>query len=119
MQTDQPGPRWHRDLTRWYRNDRLRKTVEKTNLIETISGATRGPGTYQAVFDGKDNAGKVLEPATYTLCLEVAREHGTYQIIRKKIDIGDKAIEKTELEGNVEMGDVSFTYVPPTAQKIQ
>ncbi|MEM7559228.1 MAG: DUF2271 domain-containing protein [Planctomycetota bacterium] len=119
MQTDQPGPRWHRDLTRWYRNDRLRKTVEKTNLIETISGATRGPGTYQAVFDGKDNAGKVLEPATYTLCLEVAREHGTYQIIRKKIDIGEKAIEKTELEGNVEMGDVSFSYVPPTTKKIQ
>src|SRR6056297_2259913 len=22
-QTEQPGPRWHRDLTRWYRNNRM------------------------------------------------------------------------------------------------
>ncbi|HBL44974.1 MAG TPA: hypothetical protein DDZ90_16445, partial [Planctomycetaceae bacterium] len=37
MQTKQPGPRWHRDLTRWYRNDRFRKLAEDKELIGTIS----------------------------------------------------------------------------------
>ncbi|HCO26668.1 MAG TPA: hypothetical protein DIT97_27990, partial [Gimesia maris] len=41
MQTKQPGPRWHRDLTRWYRNDRFRKLAENKELIGTISAATR------------------------------------------------------------------------------
>lgn len=112
MQTEQPGPRWHRDLTRWYRNDRLRQVVEESELIGTISGATRGPGNYDAYFDGTDNAGKPLKPGQYTLCLEVAREHGTYQLIREKIEWGDKPITKKELKGNVEMDKVSYRFVP-------
>ncbi|MEM7010752.1 MAG: DUF2271 domain-containing protein [Verrucomicrobiota bacterium] len=88
MQTERPGPRWHRDLTRWYRNDRTRKPVEKSDLIGVISGATRGPGKYEARFHGNDNAGDPLPEGKYTLCLEVAREHGTYQIIRESVMLG-------------------------------
>lgn len=112
MQTEQPGPRWHRDLTRWYRNDRLRQVVEETELIGTISGATRGPGNYDAYFDGTDNAGKPLKPGTYTLCLEVAREHGSYQLIREKIEWGEKPIAKKDLKENAEMDKISYRYVP-------
>ena len=111
LQTEQPGPRWHRDLTRWYTNDRTRKLVEKKDLIGTISSATRGPGDYSAEFDGTDNLGKKLPDGTYTLCLEVAREHGTYQIIREPIELnGDKAIAKTDLKPNVEVSKVSYWY---------
>ena len=112
MQTDQPGPRWHRDLTRWYRNDRLRQVVEDTKLIGTISSATRGPGEYQARFDGTDNDGKRLPSGKYTLCIEAAREHGTYQIIRKAIDLGDQPIKATKLKGNVEVSSASFAFTP-------
>ncbi|WP_158545410.1 DUF2271 domain-containing protein [Bremerella cremea] len=112
MQTEQPGPRWHRDLTRWYRNDRLRQVVEETELIGTISSATRGPGKYDAYFDGTDNAGKPLKPGKYTLCLEVAREHGTYQLIREAIQWGDEPIAPKKLKGNVELDDVSYHFVP-------
>lgn len=115
MQTEQPGPRWHRDLTRWYRNDRMRKTVEKSDLIETISGATRGPGEYQALFDGTDNLGKQLPEGKYTLCLEVAREHGTYQIIREPLELTGEAIAEKKLKGNVEMSKVSFQFIPPNS----
>lgn len=112
MMTEQPGPRWHRDLTRWYRNDRLRKIVEDKELIGTISGATRGPGQYDAHFDGTDNLGKPLPPGKYTLCIETAREHGTYQIIRKSIELGSKPVNEQKLKGNVEVDEVSFKYIP-------
>lgn len=112
MQTDQPGPRWHRDLTRWYRNDRLRQVVEDTQLIGTISSATRGPGEYQARFDGTDNDGKRLPSGKYTLCIEAAREHGTYQIIRQTMDLGDQPIKATKLKGNVEVSSASFAFTP-------
>lgn len=119
MQTEQPGPRWHRDLTRWYRNNRMRKAVEKSKLIGTISGATRGAGEYQAAFDGTDNSGKKLPEGVYTLCLEVAREHGTYQLIREKVNLSGAAIKKTELKGNVEMGKVAYQFIPVTSSKVQ
>lgn len=112
LQAEQPGPRWHRDLTRWYRNDRMRKVVEKTNMIGTISGATRGPGEYQARFDGTDNEGNKLENGKYTLCLEVAREHGTYQIIREQIALDGNPIAKKSLKSNIELSSVNIEYVP-------
>lgn len=116
MQTEQPGPRWHRDLTRWYRNDRLRKTVEDVELIGTISGATRGPGEYKAHFEGTDNLDLPLAKGKYTLCLEVAREHGTYQIIREPFEWGDKPIAEKKLKGNVEIGAMSYRFVPLPAE---
>lgn len=116
MQTEQPGPRWHRDLTRWYRNDRLRKTVEDVELIGTISGATRGPGEYKAHFDGTDNLDLPLAKGKYTLCLEVAREHGTYQIIREPFEWGDQPIAEKKLDGNVEIGAMSYRFVPMPAE---
>lgn len=112
MQTAPPGPRWHRDLTRWYRNDRLRKLAEKKEMIGTISGATRGPGKYRARFDGTDNLGKPLPHGKYTLYIEAAREHGTYQIIRKTLELGNKPISKQSLKDNVEISETSFEYIP-------
>ncbi|WP_158261292.1 MULTISPECIES: DUF2271 domain-containing protein [Pirellulaceae] len=119
LQKEQPGPRWHRDLTRWYRNDRLRRSVEDLDLIETISGATRGPGEYKAHFDGTDNLDLPLAKGKYTLCLEVAREHGTYQLIRETIQWGDKPIAEKKLKGNVEVGAMSYRFVPqPSTDKV-
>lgn len=112
LQTEQPGPRWHRDLTRWYRNDRMRKIVEKTNLVDGISGATRGPGDYETHFDGTDNTGKPLPSGIYTLCLEAARENGTYKIIRKRVELAGAPIEKTNLKGNIEIPSAAFEYRP-------
>jgi len=112
MQTEQPGPRWHRDLTRWYRNDRMRKIVEKTDLVDGISGATRGPGDYETHFDGTDNQGEPLPPGKYTLCLEAARENGTYKIIRKPIEWGSQPIAKTDLKGNLEIPQAAFEFRP-------
>lgn len=116
MQTKDPGPRWHRDLLRWYRQDGVRKLADGKALIGTISGATRGPGKYTAVFDGLDDNGKPLPAGKYTLFLEVAREHGTYQLIRQQVTLGDKPVAATDLKSNVEVKSASFEYRTPKAQ---
>ncbi|WP_254509090.1 DUF2271 domain-containing protein [Anatilimnocola floriformis] len=111
MTTKAPGPRWHRDLLRWYKQDNVRKLADdKTNLIDTIASASRGPGEYKAVFDGLDDSGKALKPGKYTLFVEVAREHGTYQIIRQPLELGTKPIETTQMKSNVEVKSASFEY---------
>jgi hypothetical protein len=109
LQTSQPGPRWHRDLTRWYRNDRMRAIAEGTELIDAISGPTRGPGDYECHFDGTDQLGKPLPPGSYTLCIEAAREHGTYKIIREKFDWG-KPFERKDLAGNTEISQAALRF---------
>jgi thiamine biosynthesis lipoprotein len=113
LMTKGNGSRWHRDLLRWYKQDNVRKLADSTDLIGTISSATRGPGEYKAVFDGKDDSGKPLKPGKYTLLIEVAREHGTYQIIRQPLELGSKPIEKTDLKSNVEIKSASYEYRAP------
>lgn len=105
----QPGPRWHPELKRWYRDDQTRQLADDTSLIDTISRATRPPGKYSVTWDGKDDHGKPLGPGTYTICIEAAREHGTYQIIRKTITIADKPLAE-DLKGNVEIKSASIEY---------
>lgn len=109
LMTRQPGPRWHADLKRWYRDDQARRRTDATNLIDTISRPTRPPGKYTVTWDGKDDRGKPLGPGTYTVCIEAAREHGTYQIIRKDITVADRPFAE-DLKGNVEIKSASIEY---------
>ena len=117
MQTRQPGPRWHRDLIRWYRNDRARKLADGKDLIGTISSATRGPGEYKAVFDGKDDSGKPLPAGKYTLYIEAAREHGTYQLVRHELQLGRDPIGETKLKNNAEIKSASVEYRVPEVRE--
>jgi thiamine biosynthesis lipoprotein ApbE len=109
LTTRQPGPRWHGDLKRWYRADQVRRRGDDTNLIDTISRATRQPGKYTVTWDGKDDHGKPLGPGTYAVCIEAAREHGTYQLIRKEITIADRPFAE-DLKGNLEIRSASIEY---------
>jgi thiamine biosynthesis lipoprotein len=109
LMTRQPGPRWHRDLKQWFHDDQLRLANDTTNLIDSISRATRPPGKYSVTWDGKDDHGKPLGPGAYTVCIEAAREHGTYQIIRKEVTIGDKPFTEV-LKGNAEIKSASIEY---------
>ncbi|MEM7199650.1 MAG: DUF2271 domain-containing protein [Planctomycetota bacterium] len=71
------GRRWLRDLKTWYRLHR-----NDPELIDTVSRATRRPGEYELVWDGKSNDHADLPAQDYVLCLEIAREHGTHQLMR-------------------------------------
>lgn len=109
VQSTGPGPKWIPDLRRWYKSDRLRGLAEDTDLVETVSEATRKPGKYTVVWDGTDDNGKLTPPGKYTFYIEAAREHGTYQLIKKEITIGDKAFEE-KFEDNVELKNAHIEY---------
>jgi len=97
------------DLKSWYRNDRLRRQTEGTEILDSISSATRAPGRYTLTWDGKDNTGRLVKAGTYTVYIEAAREHGTYQIIRQEMDFSGVA-RKVDLPGNVEVASASLDY---------
>lgn len=103
------GLRWLSDLKRWYREDKARKQADDTDLVATISRATRAPGQYQVLWDGKDDQGQPVKQGRYTLCIEAARERGTYQIIRKPLTLADQPLAE-ELKGNVEIKSAALEY---------
>jgi thiamine biosynthesis lipoprotein ApbE len=111
VQATEHGARWHPDLRRWYRGDQARRLVDDTDLIATIARPTRAPGKYDVIWDGKDDQGKPVARGEYTLSIEAAREHGTYQIIRQAIQLDDRPFAK-ELKGNIEIKTASVECRP-------
>ena len=109
------GPfQWLPDLKRWYRADQDRKQVEKKDLIFTIARPTRPPGKYKVIWDGKDSQGKPVANGEYTILIDAAREHGTYQNLRKVVKLGDKPFTE-QLEGGVEIKSATIEYRHKTA----
>ena len=103
------GQRWLPDLKRWHRADRLRKLAEGTDLVATVSEATRQPGRHSVSWDCRDNAGAPLPPGDYTICLEAAREHGTYQFDRRTVRLGDEPFRES-FDGGDEIKAATFDY---------
>jgi FAD:protein FMN transferase len=104
------GPfQWLPDLKRWYKSDEARRRVDKTDMVFTIARPTRQPGKYKVIWDGTDDHGKQLGSGEYTVFIDAAREHGTYQSIRKLVTLADKPFTE-ELKGNVEIKSASIAY---------
>lgn len=105
-----PGfDQWIQHLKRWMRGDKARKMVDKRDLAHTISQPTRSPGKYTTVWDGKDDHGKPVPPGDYVVTVESAREHGTYQSIRKQVTIAATPFAE-ELKGNDEIKSAAIAY---------
>jgi thiamine biosynthesis lipoprotein ApbE len=104
------GPfQWIPDLKRWYRAEQERKQIEKKDLFFTLARPTRPPGKYRVVWDGKDSQGKPVPAGEYTILIDAAREHGTYQNIRKQVKLSDQPFTE-ELRGNVEIKSATIEY---------
>nr|MBP6716886.1 DUF2271 domain-containing protein [Acidobacteriota bacterium] len=101
--------KWLADLKSWYRGDRLRNLAEGTEIVGSVSSATRGAGKYTLAWDGKDNAGKPVKAGLYTVFIEVAREHGTYQIMRQEMDFSGTA-KRIDLPANIEVASATLDY---------
>ena len=83
--------------------------AEGTNLIATVSSATRPPGRYTLTWDGRDTQGRLVKAGEYTVYVEAAREHGTYQITRQAISVPGPARRLT-MTGNVEVTAATLDY---------
>ncbi|MEO6808207.1 MAG: DUF2271 domain-containing protein [Isosphaeraceae bacterium] len=104
------GPeRWLPNLKHWYRSNKARTKVEKADMTLVTARPTRAPGSYSLLWDLKDDHDKPLPAGTYTVFIESAREHGTYQSIRKQVTL-DTAPITEELKGNAEIKSASIDY---------
>ena len=102
-------PRWIPDLKAWYHDDRMRSMAEGTELTVSFTSATRPAGKYTVKWDGKDNAGKLVKAGKYTVCLEVAREHGTYNVYRQEMDFTGNP-KLVNLKPDTEVASASIEY---------
>ena len=78
-------------------------------LVKGVTRATRGPGKYDVVWDGKDDKGKAVGQGTYTVRVEVHREFGKH--LRQSGTIACAAEGATvSLEKNEETGTTAVEY---------
>ena len=96
--------KWLRDLRRWNR-----ATADQSGLADLVSSATRKAGEYTLAWDGTDDDGRQLAPGRYVVCIEAAREHGTYQLMRQEIDVVTKP-QSVTLTDNEEIGKAKLTF---------
>jgi hypothetical protein len=102
MQSGRKGARYIPDLRRWFRDELARGQAGGGDLTQTASSATREAGRYSVVWDGKNDRGALVDQGEYTLFIEAARQHGTYQLITQKLKIGTRPFSDT-LTGNIEI----------------
>lgn len=96
----QQNERWLHELKRWY-------TV--SGGFEVNTGPTRVPGSYTVEWDGTGRAGRVTSGG-YFICIEAAREHGPYELIREPIELGASPMRKTLAPSNeLTAAAVSYT----------
>jgi len=100
--------RWIPELRRWYRMN-WEKAIVQGSSVHTLASPTRMPGKYTLVWDGKNDEGNFVEPGMYTVYIEAAREHGTYQIISQDMELTGKP-NQINLKGNVEIASASIDY---------
>ena len=99
--------RWLPDLKAWYKDDRLRAMAEGSDISKSVSSATRPAGKYTLKWDGKDNAGKLVKAGKYTVMIEAAREHGTYQLIHQELD-WNGTTKQVSLPGGTEIASAAL-----------
>ncbi|MEM9207935.1 MAG: DUF2271 domain-containing protein [Pseudomonadota bacterium] len=105
--------RWAQENTRWWR------AVGRDNgsLLHGYARATRRPGTYTVVWDGRDDHGRPVEGQRFRLHLEAAREHGDHTYTSIDIDITEQ--KGAELAADGELGDVSIQWLSPNDLTLQ
>ena len=101
--------RWLNELRSWYRDDRLRAMSEGTEILNSVTSATRSPGKYTFKWDGKDNAGKLVKEGRYTVLVEAAREHGGHNVVKRDIDFNGAPVQ-AQLPAEGELGAVALDY---------
>lgn len=108
VNTEGRGPRYIRELRRWFSAARD-QAADGPDLVATVSSATRLPGQYSVVWNGRDDRGRPVEQGTYRVSIEAAREHGSYQLLRQELTLGARPVSMT-LPGNAEIKEAKLAY---------
>ncbi|HEX7977189.1 MAG TPA: DUF2271 domain-containing protein [Gemmatimonadaceae bacterium] len=109
VNTNGRGPRYIRELRRWIVGEREQEDAGGPDLVASMSGATRPPGQYSVVWNGRDDRGTPVEQGPYRIVIEAAREHGSYQLMQQDLTLGAKPVA-ADLSGNEEIGRARVEY---------
>ena len=109
VNTNGRGPRYIRELRRWVSGEREQEDAGGPDLVASMSGATRPPGQYSVVWNGRDDRGNLVEQGPYRVVIEAAREHGSYQLMQQDLTLGAKPVA-ADLSGNEEIGRAHVEY---------
>lgn len=101
-------PRWVPDMREWYRKNGETMKANPASF-SSITSATRSPGKYTLKWDGKDDAGNSLTAGTYTIYIEVVREHGGYDLLHQEVECKKKDQSYT-LQGGREVSSALIEY---------
>jgi thiamine biosynthesis lipoprotein ApbE len=100
--------RWLHELRAWYSSNYSKFSADQTSM-SSISSATRSAGKYSLKWDGKDDKGNFVKPGKYTIFIEAAREHGTYQLLSEEMNLSGKPLI-SNLIGGVEVASASIEF---------
>jgi hypothetical protein len=109
VNTSGRGPRYIRELRRWFSMERSQEDAGGPDLVATVSSATRLPGQYTVTWNGRDDRGTVVDQGSYRLVIEAAREHGSYQLMQQDLTLGAKPVA-ADLGSNEEIGRARVEY---------
>lgn len=103
------GPRYIHELRRWFNGPRTPAGGSGEDLTATVSSATRLPGQYSLVWNGRDDRGRPVEQGSYRLIIEAAREHGSYQLMQQDLVLTTRPVA-ADLAGNEEIRRARVEY---------
>ncbi|HWZ13984.1 MAG TPA: DUF2271 domain-containing protein [Mucilaginibacter sp.] len=101
-------PRYLDEMRAWYETYYSR-FLEDDRAISSTTSATRPAGKYTLKWDGKDDKGEFVKRGAYTIMIEVAREHGTHQLMTRALDFSKK-VQPVTLPENTEVASASLNY---------
>ena len=105
------SPKWLPTMSGWWKLGK-----DDKELCKAVCRATRAPGKYELVWDGKDDAGKPLPQGTYTVKLEVHREHGKDVTQAAKLKCLADA-DKTTMDKTAETEESAVKYAKKEKKK--
>jgi len=84
---------WHEDRggqDRWLSEMKAFSALDAADA-QTVSSATRQPGSYTVQWDGSTSQGARASAGRYRLFIEAAREKGPYELVQQQIDLGSQS----------------------------
>lgn len=101
-------PDWFKDLRQWWRKIGRKNTPN----YDAATGATRKPGTYTLIWDGKLASGNILAAGEYVLHVESAREKGSREYVRLPFTYTLNKESQFSTSGKTELGNITLFITP-------
>ena len=95
---------WYKDLRQWWR-----QAGRSKQPYDSVTGATKKPGTYTVRWSGKDGNNNLVPPGTYIIKVEASREEGGREYLKTQITIDQQG--QILMQGQSELGPVTVDII--------